>query len=180
MTPIAPKVTTVSSNHSEPRRLRRHRPVPTIVGTALVLATALCTLSCGPDMPVYSHFETVSPGGWTPDRMTIFEPWPADSAQASSGDFELRLCLRYRIPAPKEAMLVVEQESLSMPERRDTVTLRLLDSSGHPSGQGSRGLFTVEHTLTPRLRLSEGYSVAIHPLDTIYSATDIGLLLLPL
>ncbi len=109
----------------------------------------------------------------------IFEPWPADSLLPAGHTYEVRLCLRHRLPAPATATLIVEQESLSMPEHRDTLTMTLLNSMGTPLGRGTHGLYTVEHTLTSPLTLSEGYNIAIIPLDTIYSATDIGILLLP-
>lgn len=158
--------------------MRFDKAVPTGVGTVLVLAAIVVTPSCGPDMPVYSHFEQVAPQSWAPEDMRIFEPWPADSASVNHDRYEVRLCLRHKIPSPATATLIVEQESLSTPERRDTVTLHLLDDSGAPTGRGSHGLYTTEVTLDPALRLTAGYSIAVYPLDTIYQTTDIGIVLL--
>ncbi len=176
------------SNPTDHSAQKHHTTVPAKVGTVLIVGaymavTALvaCLLSgCTDRMPSYSAFRSVSPRGWAPDDEKVFEPWPSDSARTATERYEVRMCLRYHVPSVEEARLVVETESLSGSARTDTVCLPLLHDGGRPAGKGAHGLFSLEHTLDTGLRLPEGYTLSIHPADTLRSLSEIGIILLPI
>ncbi len=144
--------------------------------TALLLLTA----GCADRMPVWSEFTAFPSQEWTPDMTVEAEPWPLDSVIAAPADaYRLTLCLRYRLPAPEWATVVVEQESPDTPMQADTLRIRLADKAGAPAGKGAYGLYTVECPVPAHPALKPGYTVAMRPLATLPSITEAGLLLLP-
>lgn len=152
----------------------------TFAVAAFVSAAAVTLSGCGDDVPDYSRFTALPADRWVPAEFVEFEPWPLDSTLAASRSYDLRVCLRYRMPAQERVALVVEQEAPGLGTiAADTLILHLIGHGGRPAGRGDRGVYSIEKTLRHGLRLTEGYSVAIHPADTLVSATDIGISLFP-
>lgn len=140
--------------------------------TAVTLASAACTA----EMPAYSRFRAIPPEGWSPDEGVIFTPFPSDSVTGIP--YRMHLCLRHRLPAQPEAVLVVESEGLFLPEQRDTVTLTLLDRREDPIGHGAYSIYEIETPLALiHPPFPEEYSVMVSPADTLVSVTEIGIFL---
>ena len=65
-----------------------------ICAWATILIATLAT-SCGDyHRTAWSHFEDIDSGGWDPTDIILFEPWPADSAEAASSVYDIDLVLR--------------------------------------------------------------------------------------
>ncbi|MCM1370164.1 MAG: gliding motility lipoprotein GldH [Candidatus Amulumruptor caecigallinarius] len=139
--------------------------------------------SCGDISSVaYSHFERIGSEGWDPADILIYEPWPADSAEASAHRYDIELVVRYssrrRI---KDLPLSIVREYENGRQEADTVVLRLFDSGGSPAGDGHYGVYELPSKVESGLRLCEGYSVSVTPLaerNESQGILSVGLLML--
>lgn len=149
----------------------------------LTLSAGALTLAaggCADRMPAWSQFTAFPSGHWTPEMIVTAEPWPVDSIILSPRDgYRLSLCLRYHLPAPRTAMIVVEQEAPASPLRSDTLRIDLIDPNGSPLGRGAYGIYTIECPVPSPPVMSEGYSVALYPLLALTSVSEVGLILNP-
>lgn len=122
--------------------------------------------SCGADTQrtAWSHFEKIPGGGWSPDDMVCFEPWPADSAEAAGSSYEMQLVFRYstrcgleRLPAAvtvEDADRVISADTLVIANTpTDSTTVR-----------EKYGVREVTLTLGHDVRLTDGFSVSVSPL----------------
>ena len=125
---------------------------------------ALISVSCaGSDTPVYSHFEQIGSDGWDPCDMLVFEPWPADSADAVSASFDMELVLRYSMRHPVADLPVavtVEDEEGTV--RSDTVIVNS-ESRGNVDSKSRYGVREIIFPLAGGVRLTDGYMVTLTP-----------------
>ena len=149
-----------------------------IIGkTALVLTLSVLSMlvaACGDvDRTAYSHFEKIPSSGWDPADIIVFEPWPADSAEAAIQLYDMELVLRNTVRKPLARLpiaLNIEDENGTL--RSDTIII------GDPKGpqMRSKERYGVCETVLPLekgLKLSEGFAVTVSPLSDAESSSGL-------
>lgn len=136
----------------------------------VLICATLITLWCGsceaPEKVAYSHFEQIPSSGWDPMNVLVFEPWPADSAEAANRTYNMDMVLRYtsRKPAFKFPMVMtIENDNGTV--RSDTLMLSA-DSDKETKGKIHYGVREVTINLDKSVRLSDGYTVMLSPLSS--------------
>lgn len=129
----------------------------------------------------YSRFQDIGEAGWDPAGVLVFEPWPADSAEAATGRFKMELVMRYASRGIQSAIpvaLTIEDENGVI--RADTFAV----GPGSPIAPAlERKTFGVREwgiTLDPDLRLTDGYAVTIStlaPRERTAGLLNVGLIL---
>ena len=158
----------------------------------LAMAAAAILGGCREDL-VWTHTAPLPTDAWTPERPVVFELDPeayvpkstnrfaeytskqlGDTVVRLRGTFEALLCLRYtRHANAAEVSVEAERVSLDAPFVTDTVTFRLFDAQGQPTGHGRLGIYEVTVPLPSPLRVTEGTTVNITPLP--YTTPPSGL-----
>lgn len=113
----------------------------------------------------YTHFEEIGAEGWDKSDPLIFEPWPKDSLEVATQFYDLDALVRYSRRASGEFPMVVYVENAERTLSTDTVIVKLSDSSGRSVGKGA-GVCTVTIPISRHTRLTEGYSITLHPLTS--------------
>lgn len=146
--------------------------------TVCILLSAVVTLTgCGDkELPAYSDFVDIDPGGWYPGVAAELSPLPADSTEIGL-PFSLELAVRHTGAAPDTLRLVVTTESFSTPLRNDTLTLLTRNALSAPAGKGSFGIYTVTHPLSAKTVQPEGLRIAVEPVSRTPGILSVGLLL---
>ncbi len=145
---------------------RKLRLLWIVVLLAAIVVLALLSAGCREVNGVfYSEFRDIPSSGWSPEKPLGFDPWPADSAD-SAGRFDLYMCVRYsgkKPIAPLRARYVCEDESGTL--YADTVSFRLFDGNGLPSGRGRYGVYEALVPLTGNFVLRPGFGVDLYSLS---------------
>lgn len=118
-----------------------------------------------PDSPAYSHFEKIGPDGWDPADLLMFDPMPADSADAKRCRYDITMIVRYstrKSIQPLPVVITIDDETGTL--LRDTVAATLFDDNGHAVGKGAYGVSEVEIPIAAGATLSEGYQISAAPL----------------
>ncbi|MDE5651914.1 MAG: gliding motility lipoprotein GldH [Muribaculaceae bacterium] len=166
---------------------------------ALIVAAAAASTSCRDDVD-WCASSALSPEGWDATRSVDFVLDPAayappaanrfeemtdkaigDTIRRIPGSYEATLSIRYMHYCNAETLrLVVERISLDLPVATDTLALPLFTPDGEPTGSGRLGIYESRIRLRPRLVVSNGTILSVHPIeyaDTLRGITDVTLLL---
>lgn len=147
---------------------------------------AACILACSCRGDVaWSGTRPIDPEGWHTESQVVFRLDPEafdypysdrfeeqtakainDTAPRLRGNFIALLALRYsEICNAAELDVSVERSSLHGPIRLDTLSFKLFSNDGVPAGKGKFGIYEASVPLSDNLKVEEGSTIAISPLE---------------
>lgn len=137
------------------------------LGASIAIAamlTAIASCSGGEEaIPSYNHFENLGDEGWKAQEMLIFEPWPADSAEAKEAVYNLDMTLRHamrKTPSAMPLVVIIEDEERIV--LTDTLIINAADKTFKKTER--YGVAEINVPIAKKLKLSEGMQVCLIPL----------------